>query len=44
MRPYFEKGGVIYDQAYKGLFHKRIECLQYNAALQITGRFRGLSR
>lgn len=44
MRPHFEKDGVIYDQECKRLFDKRIECLQYNAALATTGPFRGLSR
>ena len=33
----------IYDQAYNSSFHKKIESLQYNACLDISGALRGTS-
>ena len=35
---------VIYDQAYTASFHQRIESVQYNSALAITGAIRGTSK
>ena len=34
---------VIYDQAYNSSFHEKLESLQYNAFLAITGATRGTS-
>ena len=35
---------IIYDQAYKESFHQKLESIQYNAALAITGAIIGTSR
>ena len=35
---------IIYDQACKVPFHQKIDSIQYNAALAITGAIRGTSR
>ena len=35
---------IIYDQAYNASFHQKLELLQYNACLAITGAIRGTSR
>ena len=32
---------IIYDQAFNNSFHQKIESLQYNAVLAITGAIRG---
>ena len=37
-------GDIIYDQAYNVSFHQKIESIQYNGALAITGALRGTSR
>ena len=37
-------GDIIYDQAFNNLFHQKIESLQNNAALAITGVISGTSR
>ena len=37
-------GDIIYDQAYNASFHQKLELLQYNACLAITGAIRGTSR
>ena len=34
----------MYDQAYNASFHQKLELLQYNACLAITGAIRGTSR
>ena len=34
----------IYDQAYNSAFHDKLESIQYNACLVITGAIRGTSR
>ena len=36
--------GDIYDQAYTASFHQKIESVQYNSALAITGAIRGTSK
>ena len=41
IRPHFDYGDIIYDQTYNTSFHQRLESLQYNAALAITGAIRG---
>ena len=35
---------IIYDQAYNTSFHKKLESIQYNAALAITGAIRRTSK
>ena len=37
-------GDFIYDQAYNASFHRKLELIQYNAALAITGATRGNSK
>ena len=44
IRPHLDYGDVVFDQAFNESFHKRIESLQYSAALAITGAIRGSSR
>ena len=44
IRPHLDYGNIIYDQAYKESFHQKLELIQYNAALAITGAIRGTSR
>ena len=44
IRPHLDYGDIIYDQAYNVLFHQKLEQIQYNAALAITGAIRGTSR
>ena len=34
---------IIYDQAYDSAFHDKLESIQYNACLEITGAIRGTS-
>ena len=34
-------GDIIYDQAYNLSFHQKLESIQYNAALVLTGAIRG---
>ena len=41
--PHFDYGDVIYDQAYKVSFHQKLESIQYNSALAITGAIIGTS-
>ena len=44
VRTHLDYGDIIYDQAFNNSFHQKIESLQYNAALAITGVIRGTSR
>ena len=44
IRPHLDYGDMIYDQSYNTSFHQRLEPLQYNAALAITGAIRGTSK
>ena len=41
IRPHLDYGDIIYDQTYNASFHQRLESLQYNAALPVTGAIRG---
>ena len=41
IRPHLDYGDIIYDQAYNASFHQKLELLQYNACLAITGAIRG---
>ena len=40
----FDYGDVIYDESYNNTFHQKMESIQYNAALAITGAIRDSSR
>ena len=42
--PNLDYGDVIYDQHYNNSFHQKLELIQYNAALAITGAIRVSSR
>ena len=44
IRPHLDYGNIIYDQAYNLFFHQKLESIQYNAALALTGAIRGSSR
>ena len=44
IRPHLEYGDIIYDQTYNKPFYQKMESIQYNAALAITGAVRGTSR
>ena len=44
IRPHLDYGDIIYDQAYTALFHQKIESVQYNSALVITGAIRETSK
>ena len=44
IRPYRENGAIIYEQAFNSSFHEKLESIQYNASLAITGAIRGTSR
>ena len=37
VRLHLDYGDVIYDQHYNIFFHQKLESIQYNAALGITG-------
>ena len=44
IRLHLDYGDVIYDQHYNNSFHQKLESVQYNAALAMTGAARGSSR
>ena len=44
IRPHLDYGDVIFDQAFNNSIHQRLESIQYNAALAITGAIRGTSK
>ena len=44
VRPHLDYDDVIYDQSYNNTFYQKMESIQYNAALAITGAIRGSSR
>ena len=44
VRTHLDYGDIIYDQDFNSSFHQKIESLQYNTALAITGTIRGTSR
>ena len=41
IRPYLDYGDIIYDQAFNSSFHQKLDSVQYNASLAITGAVRG---
>ena len=44
VRPHLDYGDVVYDRPGNSSFTEKIESIQYNACLAITGCFRGTSR
>ena len=44
IRPHFAYSDIIYDQAYNTSFQQKVESIQYNAALAITGAIRETSK
>ena len=44
MRPHLDYGDIIYDQTYNLSFHQKLESIQYNATLALTGAIIGSSR
>ena len=44
LRPHLDYGDVIYDSAFNESFQNKLESVQYNAALAITGATRSSSR
>ena len=43
IRPHLDYGDIIYDKAYNESFHAKLESLQYNTSLAITGAIKGSS-
>ena len=44
IRPHLDYGDILYDHTFNNSFHERLESIQYNAPLAITGAIRGSSR
>ena len=44
VRPHLDYGDIIYDEAYNETFHQKLESIQYNACLALSGAIRGSSR
>ena len=44
IRPHLDYGDITYVQVYNASFHQKLELLQYNACLAITGVIKGTSR
>ena len=44
VRSHLDYGDILHDQTFNNSFHDRLECIQYNACLAITGTIRGASR
>ena len=44
IRPHLDYGDVVYDQPHNETFCSKLESVQYNAALAITGAIRGISQ
>ena len=43
IRPHLDCGDVVYDRAFNESFHKNLESIKYNAAIEITGTIRSTS-
>ena len=41
--PYFDYGDIMYDRAHTASFYQKMESVQENSALPITGAIRGTS-
>ena len=44
VRPHLDYDDLIYDEAYNETFHQKLESIQYNARLALSGAIRGSSR
>ena len=44
VRPHLDYRDILYDQTFNNSFHERLESIQYNAALAITGSTRDSPR
>ena len=44
LRPLIDYGDIIYDQPQNDYFSKKLESIQHNTALAITGAIQGTSR
>ena len=44
IRPYLDYEGIIYDQVYNVSFHQKLDSIQNNFALTITGAIRAIYR
>ena len=44
VRPHIDYSNIIYDQAYNANFHQKLELVQYNACLALTGAMIGTSK
>ena len=44
LKSHLDYGDIIYHQAYDASFQQKVESIQYNAALAITGAIRGTSK
>ena len=44
IRPYLDYGEIIYDQAYNASFQRKLESIQHNATLAITGGIQRTSK
>ena len=41
IRPHLDYGDVVYDKVFNESFHKKLESVQYNAALAMTSAIQG---
>ena len=44
VRPHLDYGDVLFDQTYNSYFHEKLELIQYDACLALTGAIRGSSK
>ena len=44
IRPYLDYDDIIYEQGFNSSFQEKLESIQYNASLAITGAIRGTSK
>ena len=44
VRPHLDYGDIIYDEAYNKTFHQKLDSVQYNACLALSGDIRGSLR
>ena len=44
VRPHLDYGDIIYDETYNKTFHQKLDSVQYNACLALSGDIRGSSR
>ena len=44
VRPHLDYGDVLFDQAFNASSHEKLESIQYNACLALTGTIRGTSK